>query len=172
MELFQFIGSIHPVFASLPLPLVLAALFWELFCFIYVRQYQSQVNSFLDFSRGMTLFLLAGASVGIILAFITGYIAQDFADQSFCVPNQAIALHFIWGRILLIGLVPLWGAILLVSLETVKKVAHWVIFMGALSVLFATVLVTSNLGGKLVFNHGAGVNVEAVPKVSNCPEES
>jgi len=174
LELLKFIGSLHPFFATLPVPLVLAALLWEICCFIYARQCRPGLNDFL-YLRGLSAgarFLLVGlASVGVIFAFITGYIAQDYADQSFCVPNQAIAQHFIWGRILLIGIVPFWGAVLFFSTVTISRLVHWIIFIGALIVFLATALVTSYFGGNLVFNHGAGVSVTATPKISNCPEE-
>lgn len=151
----QAVADLHPFFASLAVPLLLMAVSAELHRYFFGDK------------RGapLVLWLLSGATLGVLGAFITGYVAQDFADRSFCVPDEPIAAHFFWARVFLISFVPLWCVFIAFRLAGHHDEAKRTSTVRDKTVPIAIILVlacgiwTATLGGRLVFKYGAGVDV-------------
>ena len=104
--------------------------------------------------------VLVMAVLAVIATFFSGYQASDVADQTFLIDDAVIGYHHVWGRGLLFLVVPC------VALQLISERASYnrSIFRGAYLVTLLICLglagYTGFLGGKLVFEHGAGVFAE------------
>ena len=145
--------SIHPALASAPAVIIALLLLLELV--VFIRKY------------GDCAYLrevLAGLFfIVVIAAFLSGYHANEFANQTFLVPDEVIAIHHRWGKALLFGS---FGLALVATLS--KRATHskqlfttiyWILLFGACACTWWT----SFLGGSLVFAHGAGVYAIPTP---------
>jgi len=137
--------------AAFPLVLVCLAFAAELLLFFKACPNLASCRS--------TFLWLAMAAVSA--AFFSGYQANDLANQTFIVPDEAIAQHHNLGRILLFCIIPC--ALLGIFSDKAQhaRQAFRAAYLILLSVCLVLVLCTGYLGGKLVFNYGAAVS--AVP---------
>ena len=101
--------------------------------------------------------VLVLAAIAVVATFFSGYQASDVADQTFMIDDAVIGYHHVWGRALLFLVVPC------AALQLISERASYnrSIFRGAYLVTLLICLglagYTGFLGGKLVFEHGAGV---------------
>jgi uncharacterized membrane protein len=109
-------------------------------------------------------FNLVLATGAVILAFLSGYQGNEFANGTFKVSDEVIAVHHFWGRLLLFMVVPC------LALECIAARAQFAVkvFRGLYLLLLvaciSVAIYTGWLGGQLVFEHGAGV--VAVPTLA------
>jgi uncharacterized membrane protein len=100
------------------------------------------------------------AAAMLLAAFFSGYQASDYADGTFKIPDDAIAEHHKFGKILLFTFLP---CVMLRFIESRamhgKKIFHWT-YLAFLAASFLILIQTGYLGGKLVFKLGAGVRAE------------
>ena len=112
--------------------------------------------------RFSTSILLTAASIGVIAAFLSGIEAAEEANKMFQVPESAISRHYEFGRWLLICILP---CTLLHFLSYIAKPAAKPVILAIFVVLLLAsqilAICSNHHGGKLVFEHGAKVNVQA-----------
>lgn len=143
----ELFAKLHPPTVAFPFVLTWVVLVLEVVNF---RMKSSEYSK-------MCLGLLGASVVLAFLAYQTGHQAGQLASRSFLVPEEEIGIHFLWAKIFLFTII---GAFIL------KLTAYFAKFnikfwraLYLLVLIAATCLVTNvgRLGGKLVFDHGAGV---------------
>lgn len=139
--------NFHPVLSSFPLPIIFLAAAAEGALIILKR----------ESLKAASLWLSLAFCASVVAAFFSGYNGADFASKTFLVPENEIAQHHLIGKFLI------FGAPLLPILALVRKRAQygragftWA-YRGVLAILFAGVIFAGFLGGRLVFEFGAGV---------------
>lgn len=142
--------AFHPFFASFPLAVFVCAVLLEVLGYRF-RQFQPAI-----------FLLLLVAALSITAAFLTGYFASYYAEQSFSVSEDLIGDHHRFGKV---ALVLLWLTPALKMIQA--KASHGKIFF-TFSYIFCllasllSLVLTGYWGAWLVFGAGAGV-VAPVP---------
>ena len=106
----------------------------------------------------------------VACAFFTGYSASEHANGTFQVPDDVIALHHNAGRFLLFAVVPCVALRFAAVFATHGKLGFSVSYRVFLALCVTLVVYTGYLGGKLVFEHGAGVTAP-IPSGTDAPPE-
>jgi uncharacterized membrane protein len=144
---------LHPPLSAFPFALIVMAAALEVLAL-------RPAWAWLGRSAGVCI--VAGA-VFVVLAFLTGYAASEHADQTFQVPDEAIAWHHTVGRLLLFCVLPC------AALKVISELAKYGVrgfraaYFALLAVCLGLVVYTGYLGGQLVFAHGAGVYARPTP---------
>ena len=141
----------HPILSSFPSVGFVTAALLEIGRMIVPRR----INS------SMVGVGLVVAVIGTVAAYFSGTVAATTASHTFSVPDEVIALHYTWGRMLLFAALPTLGLFWIAEraqfYREAFKWAYRVMLLGCLGVC----VVAAHLGGELVFEHGAGVAVES-----------
>jgi uncharacterized membrane protein len=139
--------DLHPPLSSFPIALITVAAMLEFAGAVLNRKILSQ-------TAGICLRI---GGVFLIAAFITGNLASEHANQTFTVPDEAIASHYNMGRLLLFCTVPCIALEIFSKRATHGRVGFVIAYRVVLAFIAALVLYTGHLGGELVFEHGAAV---------------
>jgi len=141
----QFFASLHPALVSFPFVTVWLIVILEVVSF--------KGDEFGKVSTG----IFALTAITTLFSYLTGHEASEFASQTFSVPDSAIGTHFLWAKISLFTVIPCFG-LKLVSLFSKHKQEMWrnVYLLTLLASAFLLTY-TGWLGGRLVFEYGAGV---------------
>lgn len=97
------------------------------------------------------------------LTYYSGYWGADFANAAFKIPEEAILYHQSIAQFFLISLIPiaLFAVLRRQNPSMFTSLGYFLfLLMG-----FSIVLFGSRQGGKLVYEHGAAVNIKAVEAV-------
>lgn len=138
---------IHPPLTIFPLPIL---------CLVILLEIMSKVNP--QYSSPKIIFLLLICFlISMTAAFFSGYHANEYADMTFKITDDIISTHHTWGRLAFILSFPLL-AFNWISQKALfnKKIWHSIYYILLLTVALL-IIWTGSLGGKLVFEHGAGV---------------
>jgi hypothetical protein len=143
------INSFHPLFAHLPLTLVVLIVSfyaWEWFNDQSVPQ--------------LEYILLVMLSISCAVAFASGWFAQDSASRMFTVPEEEIAFHFKLARAsLILSCVSLIIRYLMPHASSVRnKNILRILYRLAVTALITLIATTSHAGGSLVYLFGAGIS--------------
>ena len=106
--------------------------------------------------RRVSYFSVACLVVVAPFTYFTGYFAAAEASQAFLVSQEVIAEHQSYAKLLMLSLVPLFLFSIIRPRETKLGVLNILFFVFLLTTTLL-VFITSNHGGDLVFEHGAGV---------------
>ena len=150
--------NLHPPVSAFPFALLVVAGLLELVRIFLRRDWVE---------HGITV-CVAGAVCSAIAAFLTGYSAAERADGTFSIPDEVIAQHHNAGRLLLFAVIPcalLRGATIF---ATHGRIGFSLAYRALLTVCIGLVVYTGYLGGKLVFEHGAGVTAP-IPTQNRAP---
>ncbi len=139
--------ALHPPLTAFPLVLLCAVATLEL---IDLLQNNSR-------SETAARVLLVFYAVAILAAFFSGYGAGEGASQTFQIKDEAISVHHSVGRILLFLSLPLLGFKFASGTASTMGRVFGVLYGICLVLCIALAMYTGYLGGKLVFEHGAGV---------------
>jgi uncharacterized membrane protein len=145
----ELVASLHPPLVSFPFVLTWVVLFLDIFAFVKRDQTYEK----------MSLYLLNFTTVVTFIAYQSGHQASQFASQTFSVSDQDIGVHFFWAKIFLFVIL---GALLFkwVAVSARFNQRVWqALSLLTISLAAALVLYVGQLGGDLVFQHGAGVRV-------------
>jgi uncharacterized membrane protein len=145
--------ALHPPFSSFPLALIVVAALLEISrCFVK----RDWIESCISVCVALGAFFVA-------CAFFSGYSASEHADATFAVPDEVIGLHHTFGRFLLFAMIPCVALRFISLTATHGKLGFSIAYRVILSLCVALVLYTGYLGGRLVFEYGAGVTA-AIPR--------
>lgn len=139
----------HPPLSSFPFVILFLLVLTELVKFFFPKKIElGQVSNF----------LIVMLVVFVPLTYYAGFWGLDYAEQSFKIPDESIERHQTYAKLLLILIVPL---VLVYSLLRSSPTSRAMRFLYRLLLLLSIILVSyvSFLGGELVFNYGAGVQV-------------
>ena len=139
--------SLHPPFASLPFAFILVVIAFELLSLFLKRPWM----------RHAALVVLAFAAIAVAAAFYTGYQASESANQTFVVADSEIADPQFYGRLLLFTIIPCAAVGFFSVIAKYSQSLFRAVYLFLLLVSLGLVVTTGYLGGKLVFEHGAGV---------------
>ena len=147
----------HPFFTHFPIALLIVGIAFEL---LWLLQKQ-------ELFREMSFWMLLGGAAGAGLAVISGGWEEDRLQLS-TTAHAAVESHETVGYITvwLIATLFVWK---LLRRNTMSASENKV-FIGAYSVAVIVMLYGGWLGGKLVYNHGVGVNIEEI-KTENLRSE-
>lgn len=142
------ITHLHPILASFPFPLFVAAFLTEVLAY-FGHTTQWRLHSF---------FLVILGGLFSVAAYYAGYYQMSEASITFDIADSLIVEHQNVARMQLFSLTPL---VLFAFIRAVKpnEFFHWMF----IPFLILTLLLTSSAshkGGMLVFQHGAGVSRE------------
>jgi uncharacterized membrane protein len=114
--------------------------------------------------------LIAVMPLAVLMAFFSGYLGSDAANQTFSIPEGEISEHHAYGRLLLFLSFPCTALYFVQKVATNAKEGFAWAYRLFLLACFVLVIITGDLGGDLVFEYGAGVSakpeqhhLEAVP---------
>jgi uncharacterized membrane protein len=151
--------DIHPFATHFPIVLVLLLCGSECFVAPFLLHIESQRSAqeraiyFLIFKLLAALFIVVAA-----LSFFSGLQAAAHTAQAPQMLQDAVAVHYQWGRWIFFGgsLLALAGCFIdkLYEDNLIKQTYRWL-----LVILCAATLYTGALGGGLVFEHGVGVKL-------------
>ena len=143
--------AFHPPFSAFPVALIAVVVLLEIVTVIFKK----------DWSAKAATFILILAVIGVIAAFFSGYQASEHADQSFKIPDEAIAQHHLFGKLLLFVSIPCL-VLKFFSLKAKYSIAFFkYTYLVFLFAALGLVIQTGYLGGKLVFELGAGVKAQS-----------
>ncbi len=108
--------------------------------------------------RLVVLVLVTVGTLGVIAAFVSGYVAAEGADRFFLVPDEAISTHHETGRFLLFGSIAMCGLWWIARFAKVKAEVFQCCARVLLVVVVGLCAYTAFLGGELVQHYGAGVH--------------
>ena len=152
---------IHPPLSAFPVPFLIVALATEL-----IRRIVPTLREDAT-SRVLVRVMIFTAAASVAAAFFSGYHASEHANKTFAVSDDVIALHHLYGRLLLFLMFPLVSiAALAPSAKHGKRVLENILLILLLTVV-AIAITTGYLGGRLVFVHGAGVEKQIVTPSPN-----
>ncbi len=147
----ELIATLHPPLVSFPFVLLFLILVSELSLLKWPSDILSKV-----------IWLILGVTVVIsICAYLSGHEASERVSQTFVVADEAVGEHFLWAKIFL------YAAVVTFLLKSVAMVAKFhksvwqALYLFVLMVSFVLVVYAGFLGGRLVFDHGAGVRAKA-----------
>ena len=144
--------NLHPPFSAFP-----TALFTVAFLFEITGQIK-QHESIIKLARANLML----ACLFMFFAYFSGLYAADNASISFVVPTEAIKTHHNIGKLLLILCIPT-GILSYISYQAKSnKKLFTAIFHLTLASCFLLAIYCGWLGGKLVFKHGAGVQIDGI----------
>ncbi len=149
------LAHLHPILASFPFPLFVAAFFTEVIAYFGITT-QWRLHSF------FLVLLGAGFSVA---AYYSGYYQMADASITFSVPEEIITGHQNVARMQLFSLTPLILFSLIRALKP-NEFFHW-LFIPFLILTLLLTGSTSHKGGMLVFEQGAGVSRECICSEDN-----
>jgi uncharacterized membrane protein len=138
--------NLHPPLTAFPIVLLCLIAFLEVWAWARRLDWQKPIE---------VILVLMVVAVGA--AFFSGYQASDLADQTFAVPNEAIAWHHNCGRLLLFLSVPCAALRFVAARARFNRTAFGVAYALILVSSIGLALYVGYLGGQLVFKHGAGV---------------
>jgi len=138
--------NLHPPLTAFPPALLVL-------CIIFELKYMLSKSKIERISALELIHYTTGFS---ILTYLSGYIGSEFADQTFAIDPALISFHEQVARVSLLLLITA-SILSLVVKETKQKLARSA-FQLFLLLSFGVILYTANLGGELVFKHGAGVS--------------
>lgn len=144
----EFIASLHPILTAFPGVLIILACFFEFFC----------PKRFKTLQNDLVLFLLGVLTVMAVLTFLSGLAAADFASKTFSVPDEPLATHYTWARAATFLTPVIFGLKYVATKSHYKSGLFRGIFRVVLLAFLTVFVITGNLGGTLVFVHGAGVS--------------
>lgn len=146
--------NFHPVLSSFPLPIICLAAAVEL-CFLASGRRALVECAF---------WLSMAFCLSVVGAFFSGYGGADFASRTFLVPEAEIVRHHVVGKVLIFTapLLPLLAFVRLRARHGISGFA-WA-FRAVLACALVGVLFAGRLGGRLVFEFGAGVTAVPVGK--------
>lgn len=152
------LSQIHPFAVHFPIALLLVSLVAEVL-WLYRKQ---------EFWRDMAFWLLLFGVAGAFVAAITGGWAEDALNMSHEL-HEKVEQHETVGYII----AWLFAALLVWKILRRKAMAlaENRMFFGALLVATVLLLVTGFLGGKLVYEYGAGVKGVTIEAEENTPTE-
>ena len=138
----------HPPLSGFPFILLSVALASEILSFFW-----QQENC-----RKFALNCLWVACLVSPITYFSGYWGAEYANQSFSISEDVIANHQAWAKFYLISLV----STLLFSIlsREYKTRLLRALFLLCLALSFSLASFTALKGGRLVFEHGAGVSAE------------
>lgn len=141
----------HPPLAAFPCVLTLVLLVFEI---LDMRRPG-------DGYRRASNVLVALVVVSTVVTYLSGTYASDLASQSFAVEPRTIATHQAFAKSMLLGVFVLGtlAAARCSGTANARRVLDR-IYRGALLIFAALAIWTSQLGGDLVFAHGAGVSLK------------
>ena len=138
---------LHPPLTAFPLALLVTAAALEAM-HLYKRK--------IIFNKiGKYTVIIASIFTG--LAYLSGYPASESANRTFLVSDEAISWHHTMGRVLLITTFVCSAFAIVESKAKYYVRTFRVLYLIFLIASLLMVLYTGYLGGKLVFEHGAGV---------------
>lgn len=140
--------SLHPPLSSFPIALVLTAAGLELLGLVWRK----------DFLRHAVSVNLVAAALGIVAAFLSGYGASDTAQKTFIISDDVIEAHHEVGVLLLIVVFPCVAMHFVRTIALRAKLLWHAAFYLLLAATVVLTVVAGYRGGKLVFEHGAGVS--------------
>jgi uncharacterized membrane protein len=143
MDLWHFLGDLHPKLVHFPLVLLLAGLVLDLVGLIGRSPRAHWAGGVLT---------MAG-TVALLLAFICGIYAEIWAGRA-GVPHQQIEVHEFAANIASWGFVVLAAARLFLSPQRRALMALYLVVGFA---WYGLIYLTARLGGSLVYDYGAGV---------------
>ena len=142
--------NLHSPLTDLPFAFFSLALLLEL-----LRCYRESEK--LRFAANL---VLSAGVIGVLAAFFSGYQASELANQSFAVSDDVIAAHHVLGKWTLITALPClalaWCADRATHGRGVFRGCYLLLLIASLTLIIAT----SQRGGALVFEHGAGVQIK------------
>lgn len=141
------LATIHPPFSGFPGVILVLLFALEL---LYFRKFVCESST-----KSIATFLIIALCVISPFTYFSGYFGSEYASRSFEVSQEVIKEHQFYALLYLFSLFPL---AILFYLRFLKPnlALYYRIFLIASLVL---VLLTARLGGALVFEHGAGVEV-------------
>ncbi len=143
MQLWQFLGSLHPKLVHFPLVLLLAGL---LFDFVGLLKRSERCH-------WAGKILSAAGTVSLLVAFVCGIYAEVWAGRA-GIPQGQIELHELFAN------VASWGFVILaawrVFLHDVNRRGLLVYTLIGLG-WYVLMIITAHLGGALIFDYGAAV---------------
>lgn len=142
-----FFSELHPALVSFPVALVSVTLFFDIAGLLLKR----------DIFREVAKYNLYFATVVAILAYLSGHQASEYVNQTFTVPDKKVGEHFIVAKVFLFLIITTFLIRYVSEIATHAKKFFLGLYVFLLVVSFATLLYAGNLGGKLVFDYGAGV---------------
>ena len=143
MELWQFLGNLHPKLVQLPIVLLLAGLLFDL----------AGAVSKSARAHWAGLCCTAASTLGLLFAFICGIYAEIWAGRA-GIPQDPIELHE------LVANFASWGFVLLLAWRIFLNPDHRKKLAAYLAIGFSWYLLltlTAYLGGQIVFQYGAAV---------------
>ncbi|MBP9837732.1 MAG: hypothetical protein KBC84_03370 [Proteobacteria bacterium] len=135
----------HPPLSSFPFCIVSLLIVLE--CYSFIKHDHTNNERIKDF-------LLLSLLLFSILTFVSGYFGVDFADKD--IPQELIDNHQNFAKLILLTNIPLLLLRYLSRINNRLKAPYYFILL----VIVALIITTSNLGGKLVFEQGAGVTIK------------
>lgn len=141
------IYNFHPPLAAFPFALIFVVVLLEVL---------QLLRGSLQFEQVIRVNLVI-ASIFAVLAFFSGYQANDLANQSFVVTDSQISQHHLFGKALLFSLIPCLALRFLAPSAKHGAKVFWGIYYLLLTICFGLVMYTGYLGAELVFGHGAAV---------------
>ena len=104
--------------------------------------------------------LLAVLPLAVLMAFFSGYMGADAANQTFSIPEGEISEHHTYGRILLFLSFPCSALYFVQKVATNSREIFLWLYRLSLAACFVLVVIVGDLGGDLVFEYGAGVTAK------------
>jgi uncharacterized membrane protein len=140
----------HPPLASFPFALISVAAGLEFYSFF-------RPSSGIRAAIRINLVL---AAIFVGLAFLSGYSASDSANLTFIIGDDVISEHHNYGRLLLFLIFPCAALEWIAAKAKFNTGLFRLLYLLALVGCVGLVICTGYLGGKLVFEHGAGVSAK------------
>lgn len=139
--------NLHPPFSAFPFALLLLASIAELVALVRPS----------PVTRRIAVWNLIAGSVGVALAFFSGYQAAETFQQRFVVDESLVQFHHLTGKVALISVVITLALRWAAEGALFYRRTFFGLYLAALTVTLGVVVYTGYLGGELVFTHGAGV---------------
>ena len=141
------LATIHPPFSGFPGVILVLLLGLELIFLAKLIEVEK--------AKSIATFLVIALCIISPFTYFSGYFGSEYASRSFEVSQDVIKQHQFYALLFLFSLFPLS---IMFYLRLIKaEYAFYYRFF--LLVSLALVLITANMGGVLVFEHGAGVQL-------------
>src|SRR4051794_2417384 len=152
MDVWHFLGDLHPKLVHFPLVLLLAGLVFDLFGLLTSS----------DRAHWAARVLTVGGTLTLLFAFICGIYAEVWAGRAL-IPHHQIELHELAAN------VASWGFVILAAwrlfLDPTRRLTLALYTLIALA-WYVLLVITAHLGGQLILDYGAavtGARAAAVP---------
>jgi len=154
--------ALHPPLSGLPLAFILLLVGIEALRLTRLR----------GLLAGFRAVLVSVICVAVLAAFFSGYQAVGRVGDASQVTQDAISLHHIIGRLLLLNSLLLAGSLWLSVIASQRRWIFSSAYYAILMVQLSLVLYAGYLGGELVFRHGLGMPVVNITQVdSTAPDD-